>query len=133
MLQIARQQAMANRALHSAAGLWMQTSPVTRARLPARSAKRPTTERTCSFVSMFCTILMSAPASNGRAGECTCYYDTCGVQVQVRMCGRYLRATVVDTDFHTSRHSRQASDALYTVRWPCQTIYIPKTRMCTAA
>jgi hypothetical protein len=47
MLQMTRQQVEANRALHSAADdQWLQTSPVTRARLPARSAKRPTTERT---------------------------------------------------------------------------------------
>ena len=64
---------------------------------------------------MFCTILMSALASKERAGECTCSYDTCGVQVQVPISCRFLRATVADADMDTSRHSGQASDPLYTV------------------
>ena len=119
MLQMARQWVIANRALHSASDLWMQTSPVTRARLPARSANRPTTERTCSFVSMFCTILMSASAGNGRAGECTCYYDTCGVQVQVRMCGHIcvppsliqLLIHLDTLEWHQTRYPRCAGPA----------------------
>lgn len=35
-----------------------------------------------------------AAATQRRAGECTCYYDICGVQVQVHIDRKFLRSNV---------------------------------------